>query len=283
MKKILVPTDFSLNSKSGIQFAIHWATQQNIELVFIHVLHVLRAIRWSEAYFKKYAAQEEASCKTIFEKFISGIYRNMNVKPGKHSIMIVQGISPDVTIQDYCIKNPGIDYICISTRGAGKFKKIFGTNTGNLITKSQVPVLAVPKTYTTSAIKNILYATDFRNYSEELKKVVDFALPLKATIEVLHFTWPEEIVFDEKIIETAFKKKYKYGLKIRFEKNDAVKSLIENLQTQIKITKPSVVIMFTDQQRTFFNKIFLSSKAEELSFETKVPLLVFNKTLKVIR
>ena len=79
------------------------------------------------------------------------------------------------------------------------------------------------------------------------------------------------------MIETAFKKKYKYGLKIHFEKNDAVKSLIENLQTQIRITKPSVVIMFTNQQRTLFNKIFLSSKAEELSFETKVPLLVFNK------
>lgn len=277
MKKVIVPTDFSVNSKSGVQFAIHWATQQKLELVFIHVLYVLRATRWSESYFEKYAAQEEAFCKIKFEKFISGIYRNMNVKPGRHSIIIVQGISPDVTIQDYCMRNSDIDYICISTRGAGKFKKIFGTNTGNLITKSPVPVLAVPKTYRISAIKNLLYATDFRNYSEELKKVVDFALPFKATVEVLHFTWPNEIVFDEKTIEAAFKKKYKYGLKIRFEKNDAVKSLIENLQTQIKITKPSVVIMFTNQQRTFFQKILLSSKAEELSFEAKVPLLVFNK------
>lgn len=277
MKKIIVPTDFSVNSKSGVQFAIHWATQQKLELVFIHVLYVLRATRWSESYFEKYAAQEEAFCKIKFEKFISGIYRNMNVKPGRHSIIIVQGISPDVTIQDYCMRNSDIDYICISTRGAGKFKKIFGTNTGNLITKSPVPVLAVPKTYRISAIKNLLYATDFRNYSEELKKVVDFASPFKATVEVLHFTWPNEIVFDEKTIEAAFKKKYKYGLKIRFEKNDAVQSLIENLQNQIKIIKPSVVIMFTNQQRTLFQKIFLSSKVEELSFEAKVPLLVFNK------
>lgn len=277
MKKIIVPTDFSVNSKSGVQFAIHWATQQKLELVFIHVLYVLRATRWSESYFEKYAAQEEAFCKIKFEKFISGIYRNMNVKPGRHSIIIVQGISPDVTIQDYCMRNSDIDYICISTRGAGKFKKIFGANTGNLITKSPVPVLAVPKTYRISAIKNLLYATDFRNYSEELKKVVDFASPFKATVEVLHFTWPNEIVFDEKTIEAAFKKKYKYGLKIRFEKNDAVQSLIENLQNQIKIIKPSVVIMFTNQQRTLFQKIFLSSKAEELSFEAKVPLLVFNK------
>jgi hypothetical protein len=40
------------------------------------------------------------------------------------------------------------------------------------------------------------------------------------------------------------------------------------------IRKPSVLIMFTNQQRTFFQKLFLSSKAEELSFQAKVPLLV---------
>ena len=74
MKKIPVPTDFSVNSKSGVRFAIHWTTQQKMELLFIHVLYVLRATRWSEAYFEKYATQEKASCKTKFEKFISGIY-----------------------------------------------------------------------------------------------------------------------------------------------------------------------------------------------------------------
>ena len=33
MKKILAPTDFSVNSKSGLRFAIHWATQQKMELL----------------------------------------------------------------------------------------------------------------------------------------------------------------------------------------------------------------------------------------------------------
>lgn len=277
MKKILVPTDFSVNSKAGVEFAIHWAAKQKLELVFVHVLHVLRLTKWPDSYYKKYAAQEEINCRTKFEAFIMEVYNRMNVKPGKKSFVIIQGLSADITILDYCIKNPGIDYICISTRGAGKLKKIFGTNTGNLITKSQVPVLAVPKTYSVAAIDRVLYATDFRNYPEELKRVVDFALPLKAHVDVLHFTWPDEIPFDKKAMEAAFKKKYKYGLDIQFEKNDAVHSLIENLQNQIRIKKASVVIMFTNQDRTFFQKIFLSSKAEELSFQAKVPLLVFNK------
>ncbi len=116
-----------------------------------------------------------------------------------------------------------------------------------------------------------------RNYAEEIKKVVAFAKPLKTKIEVVHFTWPDEISFDEKTIEAAFKKQFKYGLKLHFEKNDGVHSVVENLQNQIKMRKPSLIVMFTEQKRTFFQKLFLSSKAEELSFEAKVPLLVFNK------
>jgi len=277
MRKILVPTDFSANSRSGVRFAIHWAAQQKIELVFVHVLNIWRPTQWSDSHFAKYAEQEEKTCMIKFEKFIESIYRQMNVKPGKNSIVVMQGISVDEGILECCNSISGIDCICISTQGAGKLKKIFGSNTGSLITKSEVPVLAIPKTYRIADVKSILYTTDLRNYSEEIEKVVLFAKPFKVKVQVLHFTWPDEIVFDKKLMETAFKKKFKYGLQLYFEKNDATQSLIKNLQNQIKIKKPSIVIMFTDQKRTFFQKIFLSSQSEGLSFETKVPLLVFNK------
>jgi nucleotide-binding universal stress UspA family protein len=276
MKKILVPTDFSVNSKKGIRFAIHWASRQKLELVFIHLLHMLRPANWTDPYIAKNAEEEEKLCRTKFEIFVAGMYRYLNMKPGKYSIVIVQGISADTGIMDYCRKNKDIDYICISTHGAGKFNRIFGTNTGNLITKSEVPVLAIPKTYRVADIKNVLYASDLSNYEEELKKVVDFAMPLKASIDVLHFTWPDEITAEKKIA-SALKQQYKYGLQIHLEKNDALHSLIQNLQNQIRIWKPSVVIMFTNQDRTFFQKLFLSSKAEEFSFQARVPLLVFNK------
>jgi len=263
MEKILVPSDFSANSKAGVRFAINWAKQQKIELVFIHVLHILRPTQWTDTYFTKYAVREENVCRIKFEKFITDIYGQMNVKLGKHSYLIVHGISADITILDYCKKTKGIDYICISTRGAGKFNKIFGTNTGNLITKSEVPVLAVPQNYKVANLTSVLYATDLRCYADEIKKVIAFAKPLKTVIEVVHFAWPDEITFDEKTIEAAFKKQFKYGLKLHFEKNDGSHSLIENLEEQIRIRKPSVVVMFTNQKRTFFQKLFLSSKAEE--------------------
>ena len=273
----MVTTDFSANSKSGIRFAIHWAEVQKINLVFVHVLHISRATKWTDAYYEKYSKEEEQNCSIKFNKFIAGIYSSMKIKPVRHSFVILQGISADISILDYCSNNPGIDYICISTHGAGKLKRIWGTNTGNLITKSPVPVLAIPGAYRFTGIRRIMYAADFSNFDHELNKVVDFASPLKAQIEILHFAWPDETATGEKMKESAFKKKYKYGLKVHYENNDAVHSVTENIQQQINIKKPSLVIMFTNQERTFYQKLFLSSKAEELSFKTKVPLLVFNK------
>lgn len=277
MKKVLVPTDFSANAKAGIRFALQWSTQQNIELVFIHVLHILRASRWTNAYFIKYAEQEELICQEKFEKHIEGMLKNFKGKKPTYSLEIIQGISPDVSIMDYCRKHKGFDYICISTRGAGKVERIFGTNTGSLITRSEVPVLAVPKNYRAAQIKKILYASDFKNYEAELTQVVDFAKPLKANLEVLHFSWPNETDLDTKKLEAAAKTKHQYIVNILFEKYTALNNTLTNIKNQITLKKPSVLVMFTQQNRSFFQKIFQPSKTEQLSFQLKVPMLIYNK------
>lgn len=258
-------------------FAIQWATQQKIELVFLHVLSLIRLTKWSDAYYEKVLAQEANNHREKLEKYILDIYQKMDLQPGKHSFQVIEGISADITILDYCRKNPGIDSICISTRGAGKFKKIFGTNTGNLITKSDIPVLAVPQNYKVGEIHTVMYATDFKNYEEELKKVVDFAKPLKAKIEILHISWPTEIPLDQKTLELAVKKQFKYDVELHMVKTDATLSVKEHLEKQTRLRKPSLLIMFTKQKRTFFEKLFFSSNAEAMSFQAKVPMLVFNK------
>src|SRR5690606_22234201 len=212
MKKILVPTDFSTYAKKGLMFAIQWATQQKIELVFIHVLSVLRPTRISDDHFEKYLEQEVNSCREKLEKHIIDLYSKMDVDPGKYSVLVISGVSADISLLDYCRNNPGIDAICISTRGAGKLNKILGTNKGNLIAQSTVPVLAVPQNYRASEIHTLMYATDFKNYEDEMKKVVVFAKPLKAKIEILHISWPTEIPFDQKTMEEVFKKKFNYDM-----------------------------------------------------------------------
>src|SRR5690606_23092306 len=106
-------------------------------------------------------------------------------------------------------------------------------------------VLVVPQNYRVGNIHRIMYATDFKNYEEEMKKVVAFAKPLKAQIEILHISWPTEIPFDHKTIEQSFKKKFKYNVKLHMVKTDATLSIIEHLEKQTRLRKPSLLVMFT--------------------------------------
>lgn len=277
MKKILVPTDFSDNSKAGLRFALQWSTVEKLELLFLHVLHILRPTQWTDPYFIQYPDTQKKKTQAQLEEFVEHVYREMKLTQDNCSCTVVEGYSPELGIMQYCRQHGDIDFICISTRGAGRFTRILGTNTGNLITKSKVPVIAIPRDYEPKPFKQLMFAADFHNYKEELKQVVEFARPLKAPVEVLHFSWPEEAIPDKEIIEDGIKKEFKYPVRLHIEQSNAVHSLVHDLRKQIEVSKPSLTIMFTDQNRTIFQRIFLSSKAQELSFDLKVPLLVFHK------
>jgi len=49
------------------------------------------------------------------------------------------------------------------------------------------------------------------------------------------------------------------------------------LQEDIRKSRPSMVAMFTKQNRDWFERLFVSSKTAQLGFDTKTPLLVFKK------
>lgn len=273
---ILVTTDFSENSKSGIRFAISLAKINNAKLFFFNSCIISKQVSWSEASYLQYEKKEIQKRLIRLNKFIAELYRSMNIPSTNYECVIKESLLPESGIIAYA-KKQAIDFICIGTRGAGRFKRIFGTTAGNLITKSPIPVIAVPKDYKAKEITNIFFASDFKNYSKELKIVVEFAKPILASIEVFHLTYTGEKLINAAAITTRLKLKLNQNIKLRINKTDLSKPLVANLQQAITSSKPSLVVMFTDQKRSFFQKIFLSSTSESLAFQTKVPLLIFNK------
>ena len=73
------------------------------------------------------------------------------------------------------------------------------------------------------------------------------------------------------------KKISKHNIRLHLEDINLTETLIANIEASIKKSKPSMMIMFTEQNGSFFDKIFLSSKSAEYSFNAKVPMMVFNK------
>lgn len=276
-KKLLVATDLSVNSKAGIRFGIQLARQTNFKIVFYHAVEIDKPTRWSENQFDKYVEGEISNTKQKLERFILSIYKHEGIRPGNLQLAVERvGSVPDGII-GYASRNK-FDFLCTGTRGAGKLARIIGTNTSYIIKHSPVPVFAIPKNYKSSPIKHILYATDLNALTSELSKVKRIADATKARITALHF----ETHYHLKEVRAEFAKRTsrfaRPGLKFEIEKFNIENPLSTHLKSAVRRFDPSLLVLFTNQKRDWFDKLFLSSKSAEVSFDSKRPLLIYGKS-----
>jgi nucleotide-binding universal stress UspA family protein len=246
MEKILVTTDQSTNSKAAIRFAIKLARQRKAELIILHVYHLLKPFKWSDHAFAAYTDTFRKKTVEELTAFIAGTYHEIHETEISYQLVLVSNIDVADGIMDYASKH-NCSYICISTRGAGTLTKIFGTHTAKLISRSAVPVLCIPSSYHLKEIKHILYASDMTDYENELKKVVDFARPIHASIEMMHISYPYEFAFDKELVEAALQKKTDYKVSILTPERDITRTLLEDIDKALKLDKPSLLVLFTHQ------------------------------------
>jgi nucleotide-binding universal stress UspA family protein len=276
--KIVVPTDFSANSKAGIRFAIQLASQNpaSTDLVFYHCMELLKPMRWTDAQYASYVKKHLDSTRDQLVLFVEKTCEQMGAKKPKFECVVREESDPKKAVIEFA-KEIKASAICMATRGAGKLKKIIGTNSSGILATSPVPVYVIPSTYRKGTVKDIIYASDLENVPAELKRVNEVARPLKANVAVYHYT--------EKIEEPATRKKLllvqdgnkKAGVAFHFQKLEDDQTFAEQLETDLRKSKASMAVLFTNQKRGWFDKVFQSSQSAEVSFNSKVPLLVFAK------
>ncbi|MBD1386562.1 universal stress protein [Mucilaginibacter rigui] len=271
MEKILVTTDLSASSKPGIRFAMQLAKQRNAELIILHVFYVLKATSWSDKTYQTYFQRAEKKIQQDLSSFMKTIVRAPNIPKVAFRVQLIHGLDTVESILAYAEK-VAITYICISTRGAGMIKKLFGTNTSDLIRRSELPVIAVPKTWRLKPIKKVLYAADFKGYNRELRKVIAFAGPINARVDMLHL-----IRNDEPLHEITLGKEFNHKVHVEYKKINIENTVVEGIDEVVKDQKPSVVVFFTHQNRSLMDRILFPGNAEEFCFYGKVPLLTFQK------
>jgi nucleotide-binding universal stress UspA family protein len=276
MNKILVTTDFSTASKAGIRFALQLAKQTKGTLIVFHAMGLPKPTRWGDNKYNAYAEAELKKAHIRLMRFIDSIGLQSGFATKAVQGVVTEGWQVDRSVIDYATHIKA-NFICMSTRGAGLLKKMVGTNASTILTTSPIPVIVVPKTYQVSPISHILYSSDFNTLGSEMKKVVDFAKPLKAKVSVYHYDFLLPLDEAKIKLEKIAAKHSARNVKFYFKKLHIENSLAHHLQNDIRKSKPSLVALFTKQNRGWYDRLFLSSKSAEISFNTKTPLLVFRK------
>lgn len=276
MNKIVVATDFSENSKKGVLFSIQLALQMDCELIFFNAVQIFRPSIWDNVYYGQFEINEVARNQTVLETFIEAIFLKNNVSKINYSCVCEVGVSASSGTIDYATKIKA-SYICASTTGVGRIMKIFGTTASELIAFSPIPVFIVPKNYRIKPLKSIFFASDFKNFTEELRHIQKFSIPVKADIEVYHYDYQVHLDVGANKFQRIARNNKSESLKFHYKKLDDTKSIISHVEKDIRKSKLSLIVLFTKQNQNWFNRLFLSSLSAELSFDTKKPMLIFKK------
>jgi nucleotide-binding universal stress UspA family protein len=169
----------------------------------------------------------------------------------------------------------GASYICISTRGAGTIKKLIGTHTSALIKNASIPVFAIPKDYTRSKIREILYASDFTALKGELRAVKNIAKKLDSSVSVLHF----DAFIDKKLTKhmDEMMTKQNSGIKFHSEKFNLEETLEQQLKKSAKKFNADLIALFCNHQRSWLDRVLFGSSSARASFDSNTPMLVYPK------
>lgn len=283
MPTIIVPTDFSKNATAALRYAISLSKQMKADLVVFHCSHISAyalAAAASEEQMTALLKEDEKHKLEKLEEQVTKAYKYAEIEKIPSSIKYIVEINPFLVERTIEIaKENNAALIIMGTHGAtGITKFFFGSNTSIMISKSDVPVLAVPESYKFTSLDNVVFASDLENLSFELNQVIPFAEATKSKITVLYLDYG--IDADERKInrgtEVINNMPYK---KIKLEKQKATleTSMVGQVKKYINSNQPDCLVMFTRERSLWDRLLFKGSKTEDMSTALSIPLLSFKK------
>ncbi len=263
MIKILIPTDFSKIADNAVNYALSLIRTVNGELTFFHAN----------------VPEGDDSLTSLHKELSKSGLSNLTPE--------ANFISTDRLFNSATIKElhlDAVDLIIMGTSGENKnfSERIFGTNTSEMIENLNCPVLAVPEHYRFKSIHKIGYATDLNNLNDEIVKVIEFAKPFKAAIEIFHVSpiFPDlgdtEKMDVNSSIETL-KERHDYpNIHYSIEKTPRDNQVNKGIHTFLSDHDLDLLVLFHNNQEGI-DRFITSSASENMIKEIKSPVLIFPK------
>ncbi len=272
MKPIVVATDFSELSYTATRYAIAIALETKAKIILVNVYQV--PIPPAEMYVVQdtSATVYEASMARLKEmaEFEKGLY-------GTGKLEIECDARAGFTVNEIlsAAKSHGAGLIVMGTHGASGLKKIiFGSNTANVIAKSEIPVLAVPHNAKYQRLKLFVFAADLHEIKNNntFDVLMETALLFNARIEVLSVRKSEDKIpgpdeaFEAINIDKVFDKvEHNFHTVVSDDVVKAIDEFVKEHNPDLLVTVP--------QKHGYFDRLFNKSVTLDLVQSTSAPVL----------
>lgn len=267
-KTILAPTDFSENSWVAIQYAAKHAEQIGAQLKIVHIYLPFYSAFAGEKF------NEDISTHTLelVEKQMDALLARL--KEEAPSLSVTNECRKGVlhTTIKQIFEEEHFDLIIMGTAGASGIKSVIGSNTFDVINVSPVPVLAVPQTTNFSTVKKAHMLSNFKDDEINVLERAISVLPKIDDLLLLHIREnhdeSEEVmlrkwkgIIESKVDIPAIDTKIGIG-----------DNLPETINNIVEEQSPDVLIV-TQNQKSFFAKLFNRNLVRSIALSPKVPIL----------
>lgn len=266
MKRIIVPTDFSVNARNAFNYAYsNYGT--DVEYVLLNTYEAPNAGNGMLVSIDEILEKESIKGLKVEFGILSEMYPDANIVTESVYGAVEDGIRR-VNNKKEC------HIVVIGTTGASGLKGVFlGSNAERVIRESILPVLAIPAECHKVEMNKFVFAADFKTIHHEstFDPLLDFVNQHNGTVDIVHVHDPElddeqEHSLGREQLKTIFSA---VNYKVEEIPDDNV---LEAVDEYIDTHDVDVLVVIP-RKTSFFKRLFKKSISKGLAYSTKVPLL----------
>lgn len=268
MKKILVPTDFSENTHSAIEFAIDIANQIEGEIVFLNTYKLARRAGMFIGVEKIMRKESKTEMAKLVEK----------IKPRlKPKVILSSEVVKGDPIQTVVLaaKKLKTDLIIMGTQGASGLKEVFiGSTTNGVISNTKTPVMAVPSSFKYKPLEVVVLSIspDFGELGDKIELLKLLTKLYHSTIKGLHINTGSDGIDLQEKFQAIFNEPAHSYTEVEGS-TPKINAIIEDFVEQHNAD----MLCMIKQNRSFWDNLFHSSVTTIEVFHSSVPILVLQE------
>jgi len=270
MKKILCPVDFSDVSANGMEYASYLAKALQASLTLLHV----RTSIWPEAVqLKQESRRSNEEIHSALSLFKEEVQKEFSIDCSYH-IENTTG-TVDETVASFAKQ---YDLVVMGTNGADDtYQYVFGTNTFQVIERSNSPIIVVPQGCVYQPVDRIIYAYDpDTNPIFLIDQLRNLSSSLSTEIRVLHIAEDKpsaEVKRKMEILRDAVKarasKKFDWSFDFQYSKD------VWWALDQYMVANKGSMLALSFHHRSLFEKLFNEDVIKKVTMVADYPVYVF--------
>ena len=272
MKTVLLPTDFSTNSKNAVNWALNFYQSEQVKFILIH------------SYFSPQSgcsavvSINEILRKQAVEDLIKYKKELIDTFPNNKNEIVCKEVYGDVL---HAIKfiSEELDNVAvvIGAKGMSAMEEIFiGSNTSEIVKEADAPVFVIPENVVYKEVEKVALAIDFQDNlnANTLNPLKGLLVNKKAVLRVFYIEDEDANIAEEQQNKVIIDLESKLNQNIEVIKINEEDPL-SGVQKFIHSHKIDCLVTI-NRKKSFFESLFHKSFSKQIALHTDTPLLVLH-------